>query len=724
MDNNTEVEATPLEFLTPYMEKASSSRSRDTTDSGDNMSADINLPSHERMEPPSENEAEGFRQHELIDQSHLRSKAFGIESIDEPCLSVPGQRALSEIFDENRFLFQHAVPVMETLFEQIVNTQSMVLLTSAKGLILHSLGDRDFLEKANRVALMPGVDWSEKSKGTNAIGTALTEEQAVIVHGNQHFLNANKFLSCSCAPIFDPYGQVLGALDVTGDHRSFHQHTMALVRMSAQMIENHMFANIFPEAVRIHFHSRSEFLGTLVEGIAVFSPEGRFLSANRSAQFQLGLSFNALKVHTFSSLFGIPISSLYDLRGGAIPKPRQLCLHSGVSVWCRVKMKPVGQWFSGQSVDPEPGGNSTTPDSPRSDSARASPARKMQLSTLRYLDTGDLRVAGVIQKVRMVRGRDIPIMILGETGTGKELLAQAIHGDSDRAGRSFVSVNCASIPETLIESELFGYEEGAFTGARKKGATGKIQQAHGGTLFLDEIGDMPRTLQARLLRVLQDRKVNPLGSGKDVEVDVAVICATNKNLKEMIVNGEFREDLYYRLNGLVVSLPALRDRTDFDFVVQKILNSFCHNGEKISISADVMDMFHTYDWPGNFRQLHNLLRIAVVMAGDQGVIERSHMPDDFLDELAQSTAVPFVQTLASSSEGRPAGPDNSPIVHGAASPVPGDAEGQRLQDVALCAMAEMLRHHKGNVSAAAKALGVSRNTVYRRKDQLPADVWN
>jgi transcriptional regulator with PAS, ATPase and Fis domain len=204
--------------------------------------------------------------------------------------------------------------------------------------------------------------------------------------------------------------------------------------------------------------------------------------------------------------------------------------------------------------------------------------RKGHFSALQYLDTGDPQVSMVVQKLCKVSGRDIPVMIQGETGTGKDLLAKAIHADSARAGQAFVSVNCASIPDSLIESELFGYEEGAFTGARKKGAPGRILQAHGGTLFLDEIGDMPKHLQARLLRVLQERKVSPLGAGKEVDVDVVVISATHKNLKDMIARGEFREDLYYRLNGLVVKLPSLRERIDFEVVTQKILLSLCENG--------------------------------------------------------------------------------------------------------------------------------------------------
>jgi sigma-54 dependent transcriptional regulator, acetoin dehydrogenase operon transcriptional activator AcoR len=655
-------------------------------------------------------------QADLIGQSHRRSRSYGITAHAEPDFSSPSRGLLDDALDENRFLFQHAAPVMETLYDQIVNTHSMVLLTSSRGMVLHSLGDTDFLEKASRVALTPGMDWSEQNKGTNAIGTALTEQEALTVHGSQHFMNANKTLTCSCAPIFDPYGQVIGALDVTGDHRSFHQHTLALVRMSAQMIENHMFADIFPKAIRIHFHTRSEFLGTLVEGIAVFSPEGRFISANRSAQFQIGLPFASLKAHTFSSLFGIPVSVLGELFGGTITNPKQLCLHNGVTVWARAKIKAPSAWLAHPSESADHPVQASGPTS--SPTPKQTTVKRTQLSSLQYLDTGDPQVSAVIHKLRRVSGRDIPVMILGETGTGKDLLAQAIHGDSDRAGQPFVSLNCASIPDTLIESELFGYEDGAFTGARKKGSLGKIQQANGGTLFLDEIGDMPKHLQARLLRVLQERKVNPLGSSKEVDVDVAVISATHKNLKEMIARGDFREDLYYRLNGLVVRLPALRDRTDFQLVVNKILKALCENSTKVTISPPVMDVLRRFHWPGNFRQLHNLLRTAVVMVGCEGQIDMSHLPDDFLEELevGQTPHVPpeVLEAIALAK----------PTAAPAANPSSPELEGHRLQDVALSAMANMLRLHKGNVSAAAKALGVSRNTIYRKKDQLPPDVLN
>jgi transcriptional regulator with PAS, ATPase and Fis domain len=283
-------------------------------------------------------------------------------------------------------------------------------------------------------------------------------------------------------------------------------------------------------------------------------------------------------------------------------------------------------------------------------------------------------------------------MVMGETGTGKELLAQAIHNDSPRAMSPFVAVNCASIPETLIESELFGYEDGAFTGARKKGAIGKILQANGGTLFLDEIGDMPFSLQARLLRVLQERMVTPLGSGKSIPVNVELICATNHNLRERMAKGLFREDLYYRLNGLVVKLPPLRERTDLVVVVKKILATES-NGGKYTVSGELLELFHKHKWPGNFRQLTNLLRTAIIMAGDDFEIGVCHMPDDFFDDI-QSGASATVDT------GRML------------------AGGANLEEMEHSVIVKSLEAHGGNVSATARALGVSRNTIYRKVPNL------
>ncbi|WP_092351737.1 sigma-54-dependent Fis family transcriptional regulator [Collimonas sp. OK242] len=630
----------------------------------------------------------------MIEESRQRSIAYGLSETEKPDFSPIARTDLSLLLEQNRILHAHALPVMETLYEQIINTHNMVILTDVNGLIVHTLGDDDFLEKANRVALKPGVVWSEASKGTNAIGTAIAENQAVQIHANEHYLQANHFLTCSAAPISDHQGNVIGVLDVTGDQSSFHKHTMALVRMSAQMIENHLFSSAFQHSITLHFNTRPEFIGTLMEGIASFSPSGSFLSANKTGLFQLGLSLSALQSHTFSSLFGLPISALFDHYRTAMPGLLNLCMPSGVRVYGRAELNSTNSIFqqSAELVrynddgarDGVKGSNLGSP------SSHATNQNARRLSGLRYLNTGDPQVAALIDKVNKVLGRDIPILVMGETGTGKELLAQAIHNDSPRANGPFVAVNCASIPETLIESELFGYEDGAFTGARKKGAVGKILQGNGGTLFLDEIGDMPFSLQARLLRVLQERMVTPLGSIKSIPVNIELICATNRNLRDMIAKGEFREDLYYRLNGLVVRLPPLRERTDIETVVEKILLAESA-GKTYTVSPEIMQLFKQHNWPGNFRQLTNLLRTAIVMADRENIIQRQHLPDDFLEDIELfRTPKPEENT-------------NWRVSNGA-----------NLEEMEISVIQQALESNGGNVSATAKALGVSRNTIYRK----------
>ncbi|MFP3563286.1 sigma-54-dependent Fis family transcriptional regulator [Paraburkholderia sp. SIMBA_030] len=629
-----------------------------------------------------------------IQKSHERSQTFGLSASMQPDYDVLPAAELALKLEQSRILCAHATPVMETLHEQIVNTQSMIVLTDAEGLILHSIGDDDFLRRAEKVALRPGANWAEDRQGTNAIGTALAERCPTVVHGAQHYLAANRFLTCSSVPILDPYGDLIGVLDVTGDHRSYHQHTMALAKMSVQMIENHLFTNTFRETLQIAFHGRPEFLGTLMEGIAAFTCDGRFLSANRSAQFQLGLPLAGLRAHTLSSLFGLTSAQLIDRLRVSRDRHLSLNLNNGTVVCAHVEFRRVtctdDGWPPEVHREPRPVHRAEPPPPP---AARA-------LSRLSYLDTGDPQIAAVIAKVRKVIGKDIPILITGETGTGKELLAQAIHNDSPRRAGAFVAVNCASIPETLIESELFGYEEGAFTGARRKGAVGKLLQANGGTLFLDEIGDMPYPLQVRLLRVLQERLVNPLGSAKSIPVDIAIICATHRDLREMIAQNRFREDLYYRLNGLVVKLPPLRERTDLSAVIQKMLqcaSSESADGQSLSVADEVMTLFEQCAWPGNFRQLGNLLRTAAAMVDADGELRREHLPDDFFDDLRSTAAAPAATT------------ETLPLSSG------------RLEDVAASVIARTVAQHGGNVSAAARALGVSRNTIYRKLPMQGAD---
>jgi sigma-54 dependent transcriptional regulator, acetoin dehydrogenase operon transcriptional activator AcoR len=683
----------------------------------------------------------------VIDQSHQRCQAWGLSRIEKPEYAPLGRSDLSVVRERNQRLHSHAAPVMEMLFDQITGTQSMVLLCDAAGTVIHSIGDDDFLSRASKVALQPGVNWAEQSKGTNAIGTALIEERPTLVHADEHYMHANHFLTCSAAPILDPRGNILGVLDVTGDHRSYHQHTMGLVRMSARMIENHWLSDDYRDAMRLHFHSRPEFIGTLMEGILAVSPEGRITGANRGALEQLGLSGAALRMQSLVSLFGTTVAALVDRFRVPLATPMAVRTDQGQPLYLQARFNwPVWRDLGGDSSEPGlagegGGGGGPGPGLEESQAADASlsgvaPAAQRkgaaavgsqaktqpaaaQPSGLAHLNSGDPHMAAVVDKLRRVLDRDIPVLVLGETGTGKELLARAIHQDSQRSRQPFVAVNCASIPDTLIEAELFGYEEGAFTGARRKGAVGKILQAEGGTLFLDEIGDMPLPLQAHLLRVLQERQVTPLGSARSVPVNVSIICATHRNLREMIDAKAFREDLYYRLNGLAVRLPPLRERSDLQVLVRRILDE-TGLGSGLRVSPQAMAHFQNYNWPGNVRQLYNVLRTAAVMAGREQLITTEHLPDDFVEDLRRCPSLGRSLSMAArpsavlpepDAAADPAGLVLGALAPSASPPLP---LGASLQDLELLAIKAAVEAAAGNISEAAKQLGVSRNTIYRK----------
>ncbi|WP_116138657.1 sigma-54-dependent Fis family transcriptional regulator [Trinickia diaoshuihuensis] len=620
-----------------------------------------------------------------VRSAHERSRRFGLQSFTRPDYDLVSEAELARKLEENRIWTAQALPLVETLHKQIADSQSIVVLADAQGLVLHSTGDDGFLARAEKVALRPGANWAESHQGTNAIGTALVERSAGTICGDQHYLAAHRFMTCSSAPIFDAYGAIVGVLDVTGDCRGYHRHTLALVEMSVRMIEERLFADAFRDRLQVAFHPRPESLGTLHEGIAAFTFDGTFLSANRNARSLLNLSLDAPHTHTLSSLLGVTLGQLLDKTRAGVEGRVRLTPRNGGVVFARISSpRNATAANEQQAARPPAFVASTGAVLPAGGTANA--------PRLSDLDTGDARMSMVIAKVRRVIGKNIPVLITGETGTGKELLAQALHNESPRRHAPFVAVNCASIPETLIESELFGYEEGAFTGARRKGSAGKLIQANGGTLFLDEIGDMPYPLQMRLLRVLQERVVNPLGSAKSVSVDIAVVCATHRGLREMIDRNLFRQDLYYRLNGLVVKLPPLRERTDLAVIVERVLENESlagDRGQRLSLSPDVMQLFEQCSWPGNVRQLDNLLRTAAVMVDPDGLIRRHHLPDDFFEDLAAR---------------------HSTSIHG---PEPAQS-GSKLQEVAVSTIAAALALHDGNVSAAARALGVSRTTIYRK----------
>jgi transcriptional regulator of acetoin/glycerol metabolism len=583
--------------------------------------------------------------------------------------------------DLNNVLLLRSQPVMENLYHEICGTSSMVLLADSEGVILHSIGDPDFVDQAQMVYLKPGGIWSEGVNGTNAIGTALEEQAAVHVQSSEHFIDKNRFLTCSATPIFDPRGAILGALDVSGDYRGHQQHTMALVRLSAQIIENQMFAPEFPNDIMVCFHLKPEFIGTLYEGIAVFSPGGDCIAANRSALLQFGLDRFRIAGHRFDSLFRLSLKKLLEQDSHQHHPVLKLQLHSGAEVFGRVwpgisPTLPVTFLPIGASASKEKGSGTVV----------------AGVSTLLHdLEFGDRRMQGLIGKALKVVGHDIPIMIEGESGTGKELLARALHMAGPRRNGPFIPVNCASIPEGLIESELFGYQEGAFTGAKRKGHIGKIREADKGTLFLDEIGEMPLQLQARLLRVLQDRMVSPLGGTGSFRVELSVICATNRRVRDAVAAGTFREDLYYRLNGMLLTLPSLKEREDRVALAEKILRDLAGTERVVSISPPVLLIFEQHPWPGNIRQLHNVLRTALALLGDGREITVEELSEDFIEQGggANGGGMSLVQAVVKSDNGS-------------------------LADVEARLITSTLDRTGGNIAAAARLMGIGRNTLYRK----------
>lgn len=576
-------------------------------------------------------------------------------------------RTLQQMQVQNHGLIRHSLPIMEYLFAQVRQSHSMVILADSQGVLMHTLGDLDFLSKVERVALACGASWHESQRGTNAIGTALAEVDGIEVHGAEHYLERNGFLTCAAAPILSATGELAGILDISGDQRSRHPHTLGLVSTAARMIENSLLLSGCQHHTVLQLHPQPEGLGTIAQGLIALSDAGWLVGANRPALQLLGLRATALGSTSWGQCFA---TALQQVHGHPRTAGGPLLLRTGAG---HLLYAQVQAPRSNLSVPVTPAPAVTTADA------------------LAQRDTGDLRWRNAADKARRMAAKSIPLLVLGESGVGKELFAKAAHEASPRRDAPFVAINCAALPEHLIESELFGYAPGAFTGARKQGSPGRLRQAQGGTVFLDEIGDMPLSLQTRLLRVLQERQVTPLGCGDPVAVDFWLICATHQPLRAAVEQGRFRSDLYYRINGLTVQLPALRERTDLHALTHHLLAEL-DGPPGLHLDPTLMQALARYDWPGNLRQYSNVLRTAVaLLEPHEQCISWSHMPDDVLQSL---------QVLQDSTPT----PPPPPSVLAAAS----------LQTLSQQAIAQALQAHQGNVSAAARQLGISRQTLYRR----------
>lgn len=520
-------------------------------------------------------------------------------------------------------------------------TDSVVILTDAKGLVLDTAGSPEFAGRAAQVALRPGVAWSETSTGTNAIGTALAERRAIEVHGAEHFFEPHGILHCAASPIFDPYGKLAGVLDMSGHASAEHTHAMGLVRLAVEQIEHRFFNRAFEEMTVVRFHRSADLLGTAREGVLVFDGE-KLVAGNRRALHLVGLDRKALRKATSEEIFaeaalavdnGVLRSRNGERFFAAVTQPRATPLRVTGTIARDTRIRHDGPILSPEAQ------------------------------------------ADLAKGIRLINA-EIPMLIAGETGAGKEVFARHLHAKTNRAGKPFIAINCAALPESLIEAELFGYEAGAFTGARKSGAKGLVQQAEGGILFLDEIGDMPLALQSRLLRVLQDKEVAPLGGGAPQKADFVPIAATNRDLQAMVEAGTFRADLYFRIAQYTITLQSLAERSDRPALIEALWSQVAQRHGRLP--KPVLDQLAAYHWPGNFRELVGCLRAMAALNDPGEPITISSLP--------ALTEKPLEPSL----------PD-------------GD-----IENMTEVAMRRAIARHNGNLSAAARALGVDRSTLYRR----------
>ncbi len=556
-----------------------------------------------------------------LQDSWQRSLNYGLTREDDAQPWV-ASALLKDARAENGWINHLVAPLLAQLRPELTRHPSIMVMSDATGLVLDTYGNSDFLHKAQRYALSPGNLWGEHARGTNAIGTALALQQQCEVAGGEHYLNRNAGLFCSAAPVFRPDGLIAGVLDLSTPALAPRRDAAVLIRRAVCQIE-HAWATSALGADRwlLSLHHDEKVLGTAQELLLIFE-DRTLLGANKLAMDAFALTCGHFGTLELDALFpGIA------LRAG------ETQLRSGQQHYYARQTLPARR-FSGR---------------------RSAPAQ----------DHNDIEK----EKALRIVNAGIALCVTGETGCGKEYLARELYRRSQWHAGNFVAINCAALPEHLIESELFGYVPGAFTGASPKGYIGKCREAHGGVLFLDEIGDMPLALQTRLLRVLQEKKVTPLGANTSWDVNFALICATHQDLAARVQAGTFREDLLYRIQEFHLRIPPLREWQHKEGFIQKLWCELGAAGRGLTLSDEVLSTLAQRPWPGNVRQLLSQLRVLMALAENGDRITLADLPGEI-----RATPVPE----------RP------------------------VDEQSAIALAQ------GNMSLAAKNLGIARSTLYRR----------
>ena len=534
---------------------------------------------------------------EIIKESWERCRAFGVDREHGKGKRV-SEPEMDEIFKKNEGLMSVAIPLMKRMYQVVKGSGFSVMLTDGNGYVLETIGDEEIMKKAEELNFLKGAIWTEEAVGTNAIGTAIHIDQPLQTIGTQHYCKTQHSWTCSAAPIHDEKGNVIGCIDMSGESGKAHIHTLGMVITAAYSIESQM------EIIRSNTLINATF-SSINDGMIILDENMKISRLNEQACEILGYSSQELTKKDMNL-----ITKDRELKSeiSAIDEYYQnldyaIYTRDGKMIKCIIKAVPVKS--SGKSM----GTVITFKPSSQINKIVNKVAGYKAVYRFRDIVTNDRKMKETISYARKIADTDCSVMITGESGTGKELFAQAIHNHSYRAEEPFLAINCALIPGELIESELFGYEKGAFTGADKSGRPGKFEIADGGTVFLDEIGEMPLEMQSKLLRFLDNKKINRIGASYEKTVDVRIIAATNRDLLEEISKNNFRLDLYYRLSVMNIEIIKLDDRKeDIELLARHFTEKLneAHDKKK-TLSSWYIDSLKSRSWKGNVRELQNVV---------------------------------------------------------------------------------------------------------------------
>ncbi|MCG9969156.1 sigma 54-interacting transcriptional regulator [Pelotomaculum terephthalicicum JT] len=609
----------------------------------------------------------------VVADSWRRCKGSGRNPYLYKVQSMEPAQIKKELSD-NRQLIEISLPVMKNLLSFVEGSGFLISLASSKGMILDLLGDNRVIKKSR---VQRGDLWTEETMGTNSVGLCLTTKKPIQIMGSEHFIQICNTWTSSSAPIFNEDQKLIGVLTMTGEWNKVHLHTLGMVVAGVNAIENSLKMKKMYNEVIVSDAYKTAVMESIDEGILALNSDMTISHTNNAAK-------NILKImEPTEKIVGQSIKQVIGMDHPLISEIERCLKHYHKEIF----LKDKGNFTVSSKLIKDQYANiiglvlilremkMVKKMVNRMVGARAS-------FTFNDLVGNNDLFLSAIDLAKTASKSPSNVLVLGESGTGKEMFAQAIHNLSNRSSGPFLAINCAALPRTLIESELFGYAEGAFTGAKKGGNPGKFELADEGTLFLDEIGEMPLEVQAILLRVLQENSIIRIGGKEVIPINARVIAATNKDPVEQIKNGHFREDLFYRLNVLSICIPPLRDRpNDIPTLAKHFLNklNLKLNKNVIHISPEVLEVLKNHHWPGNIRELQNILERAVNVANND-TIELSDLPDYIL------------------------GSEQNAMKH-AVMP---------LEKYEKQLIISLMEENKGNRTKVAKTLGISRTTLYRK----------